>query len=87
MIVLIFTILGTALGYYLGCQKTPEKFTPGWIDIDDLEPPDGYVNIIVSDGKDVDTMFGKSYDKHGNLIMGYDKKIVTHWRHLPGRPE
>ncbi len=59
----------------------------GWFDIEKHPIPDG-IECILTDGCRVRS-YGSliDYNKNGKVIMGYDKRLVTHWIPYPNLPK
>jgi len=73
--------------------RKPIFITSQWYPVETIpkhkfEDPD-YIKIIITDGTKVDTAYSNyfRYNCKGQIVFGYDEKIITHWQYLPSPPK
>ena len=60
----------------------------GWMPIDLIPEEERGRTILLTDGDEVyqENYRFREYNKNGQVVFSYDKKIATHWRRYPLPP-
>lgn len=58
-----------------------------WISINEKPITEEMIDLIVTDGNEVDYIFCIKFNSYGKAIFSYKKNIITHWMPLPQPPK